>query len=150
MGSYFCTRCFASCRISFSWLVFTSLNLYIVFHRCSALSTGETIYGQISLLSRLYIRTCHQSLMTCSYSPSSRRKLFKHVGCVAMSNFEEFSGPFLSLQSSEPDTGQSDTNNQKNSLNVDGDQRGEYLLAFAKSDSPIQKRNQVGTAILSK
>jgi hypothetical protein len=145
MGSYFC----ASCRISLSWLVFTSLNLYTFFHRCSALSTGKTVYGHISLFSRLYLRTCHQRLMACSFSLCPRRKSFKHFSFLAMSDFEDFSGPFLSLQSSESDTGQSDTTKQENSFDVDDDRNEEHLLAFSKADSPIKKRNLVGTSILS-
>jgi hypothetical protein len=146
MGSYFCTP---ACRISLSWLVFTSLNLCTILHRCSALNTGEVVYGQMSLLSRLYLRTCHKSVMKCSHSPHSRRKLLKHVNCVAMSDFEDFSGPLYSLQSSESDTGQSDGTKQ-NPLNVDRDRPEEHLLAFAKSDSPIKKRNLVGTSIPTK
>jgi hypothetical protein len=61
-----------------------------------------------------------------------------------MSDFEDFSGH--SLQSPEPDTGQYDTTKQEtlpNNLNVGGDQHEEHLPAFAKSDSPIKKRNLV-------
>jgi hypothetical protein len=137
-NSYFC---YQSCRISLRWLVFTSLAMYTVFHRCSALSTGET-HGSLSLLSRFYLR---QSLMTCSYS---RRKPFKHVSCASMSEFEEFPGPFLSLQSSSESD--ADTTNQFNSRDVNCDLHEENLLAFAKSDSPIQKRNLVCKFILTK
>jgi hypothetical protein len=135
-----------SCRISLSWLVFTSLNLYTVFQKCSALSTGQTVPAPISLFSHVYLK---KNSMTCSCSPSSgkkSRKLFQGVGCLSMSDFEDLAGPFLSLQSSESETGQSDTTKRQYPL-IDVDRHEVYLPAFAKSDSPIQKRNMVFTSL---